>query len=111
MRVPTQQVDTKRPFKEALPGHKENRGEVDLNLPCKDGHCRPTKWLKWSEVSAEEGSKRPERTVKSATCNWGRWEPRQSRTTFALTWCAKIAMPTMDVGIHSDKEHGVTGLG
>ncbi len=46
MRVPTQQVDTKRPFKEALPGYKENRGEVDLNLPCKDGQCRPTKWIK-----------------------------------------------------------------
>jgi len=46
MRVPTQQVNTKQPFKEAPPGYKENQGEVDLNLPCKDGQCRPAKWIK-----------------------------------------------------------------
>ena len=46
MRVPTQQVDTKRPFKEALPGYKENRGEVDIDLPCKDRQRRPAKWIK-----------------------------------------------------------------
>src|SRR5258708_5206138 len=46
MRVPTQRVDTKRPFEEAPPGYKENRGEVDLDLPCKDGLRRPTKWIK-----------------------------------------------------------------
>src|SRR5260221_74501 len=45
-RVPTQRVDTKRPFKEAPPGYKENRGEVDLDLPCKDRLRRPTKWIK-----------------------------------------------------------------
>ena len=35
--VPQNNLDTKQPFKEAPPGYKENRGEVDLNLPCKDG--------------------------------------------------------------------------
>src|SRR5260221_541253 len=45
-RVPTQRVDTKRPFEEAPPGYKENRGEVDLDLPCKDGLRRPAKWIK-----------------------------------------------------------------
>src|SRR5258707_1586484 len=35
-RVPTQRVDTKRPFEQAPPAYKENRGEVDLDLPCKD---------------------------------------------------------------------------
>src|SRR5258707_8690036 len=45
-RVPTQWVNTKQPFEEALPGYKENRGEVDLNLLCKDGLRRPTKWIK-----------------------------------------------------------------
>ncbi len=41
-----QWVDTKRPFEDALPGYKENRGEVDLDLPCKDGQRRPAKWIK-----------------------------------------------------------------
>src|SRR5713226_2077152 len=45
-RVPMQRVDTKRPFEEAPPGYKENRGEVDIDLPCKDGLCHPTKWIK-----------------------------------------------------------------
>src|SRR5258707_7541233 len=36
----------KRPFEEAPPGYKENRGEVNLDLPCKDGQCRPAKWIK-----------------------------------------------------------------
>ncbi len=36
----------KRPFEEAPPGYKENRGEVDLDLPCKDRLRRPTKWVK-----------------------------------------------------------------
>src|SRR5260221_9477043 len=45
-RVPTQRVDTKRPFEEAPPGYKENRGEVDLDLPCKDGLRHPAKWIK-----------------------------------------------------------------
>src|SRR5216684_5903697 len=37
MRALGPRVDMKRPFEEAPPGYKENRGEVDLNLPCKDG--------------------------------------------------------------------------
>src|SRR5713226_8618872 len=41
-----QRVDTKQPFEEALPGYKENQGEVDLNLPCKNGLHHPTKWIK-----------------------------------------------------------------
>src|SRR5260221_862895 len=45
-RVPTQRIDTKRPFEEAPPGYKENRGEVDIDLPCKDGLRRPAKWIK-----------------------------------------------------------------
>src|SRR5260221_2951685 len=45
-RVPAPRVDTKRPFKEAPPGYKENRGEVDLDLPCKDRQRRPAKWIK-----------------------------------------------------------------
>ena len=36
-RLPAQRVDTKCPFEEAPLGYKENRGEVDLDLPCKDG--------------------------------------------------------------------------
>src|SRR5258707_13941550 len=45
-RVPTQWVDTKRPFEEAPPRYKENWGEVDIDLPCKDGQRRPAKWIK-----------------------------------------------------------------
>src|SRR5260221_12810564 len=45
-RVPTQRVDTKRPFEEAPPGYKENRGEVDIDLPCKHDLRRPAKWIK-----------------------------------------------------------------
>src|SRR5258707_15051959 len=45
-RVPAPRVDTKRPFEEAPPGYKENRGEVDLDLLCKDGLRRPAKWVK-----------------------------------------------------------------
>src|SRR5260370_9076736 len=44
-RVPGPRIDTKRPFEEAPPGYKENRGEVDLDPPCKDGLRRPPKWL------------------------------------------------------------------
>ncbi len=35
--VPHNNLNTKQPFEEAPLGYKENRGEVDLNLPCKDG--------------------------------------------------------------------------
>src|SRR5713226_7709261 len=45
-RVPGPCVDTKHPFEEAPPGYKENREEVDLDLPCKDGLRRPAKWVK-----------------------------------------------------------------
>src|SRR5258708_5172028 len=45
-RVPGPHVDMKRPFEEAPPGYKENRGEVDLDLPCKDGLRHPAKWIK-----------------------------------------------------------------
>src|SRR5216684_2919012 len=45
-RVPTQCIDTKRPFEEAPPGYQENRGQVDLDLPCKDGLRCPAKWVK-----------------------------------------------------------------
>src|SRR5260221_7989657 len=44
--IPARHVDTKRPFEEAPPRYKENRGEVDLDLPCKDGLRRPAKWVK-----------------------------------------------------------------
>src|SRR5260221_6822694 len=46
MRVPGPCVDTKHPFEEAPPGYKENRREVDLDLPCKDGLHHPAKWVK-----------------------------------------------------------------
>ncbi len=45
-RVPAPHVDMKRPFEEAPPRYKENWGEVDLDLPCKDGLRRPAKWVK-----------------------------------------------------------------
>src|SRR5258707_12601269 len=45
-RVPGPRVNTKRPFEEAPPRYKENRGEVDLNLLCKDGLCHPAKRVK-----------------------------------------------------------------
>src|SRR5258707_13231705 len=45
-RVPTQRVDTKRPFEEAPPGHKENRGEGDIDIPCKNRLRRPAEWIK-----------------------------------------------------------------
>src|SRR5258707_3257930 len=45
-RNPVPWVDTKQPFEEAPPRYKENWGEVDLDLPCKDGLRRPTKWVK-----------------------------------------------------------------
>src|SRR5260370_4008642 len=45
-RVPTERVNTKRPFEEAPPGYKENRGEADLDLQGKDGLQRPDKWIK-----------------------------------------------------------------
>src|SRR5258708_25119299 len=41
-----QRVDTKWPFEEAPPGYKENRGEVNIDLPCKDGLRCPAKWIK-----------------------------------------------------------------
>src|SRR5260370_870573 len=44
--IPHNNLDTKRPFEEAPLGYKENRGEVDLNLPCKDGTRRVAKWIK-----------------------------------------------------------------
>ncbi len=44
--IPRNNLDTKRPFEEAPPGYKENRGEVDLDLPCKDRTRRVTKWIK-----------------------------------------------------------------
>src|SRR5258708_26476186 len=44
--VPHNNLDTKQPFKEAPPGYKENRGEVDLDLPCKDGTRQVAKWIK-----------------------------------------------------------------
>ena len=44
--IPHNNLDTKRPFEEAPPGYKENRGEVDLDLPCKDGTRRVAKWIK-----------------------------------------------------------------
>src|SRR5229473_5594091 len=45
-RVPAPRVDMKRPFEEAPPRYKENRGEVDFNLPCKDRQRHPAKWIK-----------------------------------------------------------------
>ncbi len=45
--IPRNNIDTKRPFEEAPPGYKENQGEVDLDLPCKDGTRRVAKWIKW----------------------------------------------------------------
>src|SRR5260221_4263467 len=45
-RVPGPHVDMKRPFEEAPLRYKENRGEVDLDLPCKDGLRHPAKWIK-----------------------------------------------------------------
>ncbi len=41
-----QVVETKWPFEEAPPGYKENRGEVNLDLPCKDRQQCPAKWIK-----------------------------------------------------------------
>ncbi len=35
--IPRNNINMKRPFEEAPLGYKENRGEVDLDLPCKDG--------------------------------------------------------------------------
>src|SRR5229473_1326070 len=46
MSIPRNYLDTKRPFEEAPPGYKENQGEVDLDLPCKDGTRRVAKWIK-----------------------------------------------------------------
>ena len=44
--IPRNNLDMKRPFEEAPPGYKENRGEVDLDLPCKDGTRQVAKWIK-----------------------------------------------------------------
>ncbi len=40
-------AEAKHPFEGAPPGYKENRGEVNLDLPCKDGQRCPAKWIKW----------------------------------------------------------------
>ena len=39
-------IDLKQPFEEAPPGYKENREEVNLDMPGKDGQRCPAKWIK-----------------------------------------------------------------
>src|SRR5260370_38978171 len=72
---------------------------------------RRSRWLGWSIASAKGGSRQPEQTTRSATCNWGKWEPERSKIVFEQTWCARTTKPAMDMGIHSAEERGVTGLG
>src|SRR5258708_21559948 len=72
---------------------------------------RRSKWLEWSEVSAKGDLKPPEPTAKSAICGWVKPGCVKSKTELGQTWCTRINKLDMDVGIHSDKERGVTGLG
>src|SRR5258707_12747518 len=72
---------------------------------------RRSKRLIWNEASAKGGSRQPKQTVKSTICGSDKLGPNKSRTVLGQIWCAKTAKPTMDVGIHSDKGRGVTGLG
>ncbi len=69
------------------------------------------KQLEWNEPSAKGDSKRHGQIDKSATYNWVKWGPRTSKTELELTWYNRITKPAMDVGVHSDRESGVTGLG
>src|SRR5258708_18128565 len=71
---------------------------------------RSSKWLEWSEASAKGGLRWPKQINRSTTYDWGKREPGQSKTTLGQTWSTRIAKPVMDMGIHSDKEHGVTSL-
>src|SRR5258708_38818335 len=72
---------------------------------------RRSKWLEWNKASAKGGSRQPEQTIKSTTCDWGKWEPGWSRTALEWTWYARIIKPAMYMGIHSNEGCGVTGLG
>src|SRR5258708_26770244 len=72
---------------------------------------RKSRQLRWSGVSAKGDSKRPGQIIRSATCDWVKQEPDKSRTVSGQTWYARTTDLTMDVGIHSDRESGVTGLG
>ncbi len=44
--LPTRWIDTKQPFDKAPLEYTENRGQVNLDLPCKDGQRYPAKWIK-----------------------------------------------------------------
>src|SRR5258708_30343387 len=69
------------------------------------------RWLASNGGSARVDWRRPRPTVRSATYGWDKQEPGQSKSVFERALSRKIAMPAMDVGVHSDEERGVTGLG
>src|SRR5258708_33485010 len=70
------------------------------------------KLREWNETSAREDSKQPKLTSTSAVSVWA----KQGRGT-SRTKCGEICFirhdddTEVDMGIHSDKERGVTGLG
>src|SRR5260370_2177138 len=72
---------------------------------------RRYKWPGWNRVSARDDSKQHGWIVKSAICNWVRQGPDTNKTELGWTWCARTTKLAMDMGIHSDRGGGVTGLG
>src|SRR5258707_14428111 len=70
-----------------------------------------SRWLKWSAASARGGLKLPGPTAKSNTYGWAKPDHAKSKTELGWTWYTKIGRLGMDMGVHSDEEHGVTGLG
>src|SRR5258708_24853435 len=72
---------------------------------------RSSRRPEWNDASVNEGLKQPGWTVKSRTYDLGRQGPGRSRTASERTWYARTVEPAMDVGVHSDKGCGVTGLG
>src|SRR5216684_4929278 len=73
---------------------------------------RRYKWPTWNRPLAKGGLRQPEQIDMSATFDSVRWGLDMSRTKSGAICSAKpIKHTAMDVGIHSDREGGVTGLG
>src|SRR5258708_5178050 len=69
---------------------------------------RPT----WNEVSVKGDSRRPRLIGMSAVSTLAKQEHDTSRTKYEETYFTKHDGNTaVDVDVHSDEEHGITGLG
>src|SRR5260370_42508018 len=72
---------------------------------------RRYKWPTWNGPLAKGGLRQPERINMSTTFDLVRWGLNMSRTKSGVICSAKpIEHTAVDVGIHSDREGGVTHL-